>query len=76
MDKAKLFSGRTVSEGQIIGKVGNILDSKNFTTYHLHFDIQVPTEDGWVWVNPYMTLVAAYERRIKGKGKEVSATLP
>jgi murein DD-endopeptidase MepM/ murein hydrolase activator NlpD len=74
MDEAKLTTGKRVSEGQRLGKVGNILDRKSLTTYHLHFDIQVPTEDGWVWVNPYMTLVAAYERRLKAKGREVAAT--
>ena len=31
----------------------------------------VPTEFGWVFVNPYMTLVAAYERQIGGRGSEI-----
>jgi hypothetical protein len=31
----------------------------------------VPTKDGWVLVNPYMTLVTAYERLIAGRGIEI-----
>jgi hypothetical protein len=42
------------------------------TSYHVHFDIQVPTKLGWVFVNPYMTLVAAYERLIGERGTEFS----
>ena len=34
--------------------------------------MQVPTRDGWVFVNPYMTLVAAYERLIGARGDEIS----
>ncbi len=26
---------------------------------------------GWVWVNPYMTLVLAYERMIGARGTEI-----
>ena len=33
--------------------------------------MQVPTKYGWVFVNPYMTLVAAYERLIGGRGTEI-----
>jgi hypothetical protein len=29
------------------------------------------TRDGWLWVNPYTTLVSAYERRIRGRGREI-----
>src|SRR5262249_52475716 len=46
------------------------------TTYHLHFDLQVPTSQGWVFVNPYMTLVAAYERLIRGRGQEIRQGVP
>src|SRR5262249_32977868 len=35
------------------------------------FDLQVPTKYGWVFVNPYMTLVASYERLIRGRGQEI-----
>jgi hypothetical protein len=33
--------------------------------------MQVPTKLGWIFVNPYMTLVAAYERLIGARGKEI-----
>ena len=29
------------------------------------------TRDGWLWINPYVTLVSAYERLIHGRGREV-----
>jgi hypothetical protein len=29
------------------------------------------TRDGWIWVNPYVTLVSAYERLIRGRGREI-----
>jgi hypothetical protein len=51
--------------------VSNYLDRPNGTTRHLHFDVQVFTRDGWLWVNPYVTLVSAYERLIGGRGREV-----
>ena len=66
-----MVSGRAVHEGEVIGKVGNFLRRERATTYHLHFDMQVPTRYGWVFVNPYMTLVAAYERLIRGRGQEI-----
>jgi hypothetical protein len=66
-----LVSGRLVHEGEVIGKVGNFFRRERATTYHLHFDMQVPTRYGWVFVNPYMTLVAAYERLIRGRGQEI-----
>ncbi|MDO8875924.1 MAG: hypothetical protein Q7V40_07440, partial [Pseudolabrys sp.] len=43
----------------------------NGTSYHLHFSMQVVTKLGWVWVNPYMSLVLAYERMIGGLGTEL-----
>jgi hypothetical protein len=55
-----MMSGRFVREGEVIGKVGNFFRRERATTYHLHFDVQVPTKYGWVFVNPYMTLVASY----------------
>jgi hypothetical protein len=71
MDDAGMLTNKRLKEGDKIGEVGNYLGTENGTTYHLHFDIQVPTRDGWVWVSPYMTLVSAYERAIGGKGTEV-----
>jgi hypothetical protein len=71
MDADNLLSGRHVDEGEVIGEVGNYSMKEAGTSYHLHFDIQVPTRDGWVFVNPYMTLVAAYERLIGQRGTEL-----
>ena len=71
MDADGLLNGRQVSQGEIIGKVATWGDFKNGTSYHLHFNIQVFTSIGWVWVNPYMTLVAAYERLMGGRGTEI-----
>src|SRR5262245_9588246 len=70
-DADGLVSGRSVREGEVIGKVGNYFLAEGGTTYHLHFDVQVPTSHGWVFVSPYMTLVAAYERLIRGRGREI-----
>ena len=70
-DADGMVSGRFVREGEVIGKVGNFFKRERGTTYHLHFDVQVPTKYGWVFVNPYMTLVAAYERLIRGRGQEI-----
>jgi hypothetical protein len=66
-----LVSGRRVREGEPLGKVGNYFRFPGGTTYHLHFDLQVPTRHGWVFVNPYMSLVAAYERLLGGRGTEI-----
>ena len=33
--------------------------------------MQVFTRDGWLWVNPYVTLISAYERLIHGRGREI-----
>jgi Peptidase family M23 len=71
LDGEGLFSGRVVREGEVIGEVGNFSRRRRTTTHHLHFDMQVPTRYGWVFVNPYMTLVAAYERLIGGRGREI-----
>jgi hypothetical protein len=70
-DAEGMVSGRAVREGEVIGKVGNFFKRERATTYHLHFDLQVPTRYGWVFVNPYMTLVASYERLIQARGQEI-----
>jgi murein DD-endopeptidase MepM/ murein hydrolase activator NlpD len=70
-DAAGMVSGRLVHEGEVLGKVGNFYHREGATTYHLHFDAQVPSKYGWVFVNPYMTLVASYERLIRGRGQEI-----
>ena len=71
MDAAGLLSGRRVARGDDIGTVGNYNDFAGGTTYHLHVDLQVPTEVGWSLVNPYMTLVSAYERLLGARGTEI-----
>ncbi|WP_024519506.1 M23 family metallopeptidase [Bradyrhizobium sp. Tv2a-2] len=71
MDADRLLNGREVAEGEQIGVVSNYLDHPNGTSRHLHFDVQVFTRDGWIWVNPYVTLIAAYERLIHGRGREI-----
>ena len=71
LDADGIVNGRQVSEGEILGKVADWGDTENGTSYHIHFNIQVFTTVGWVWVNPYMTLVAAYERLIGGRGTEI-----
>ena len=76
MDADGYLDGKRVKEGDIIGKVATWGDYENGTSYHIHFNIQVFTKIGWVWVNPYMTLVAAYERLIGGRGTEILAGQP
>ena len=71
MDADGVLIGRHVNEGETIGVVSNYLDHPNGTSRHLHFDVQVFTRDGWLWVNPYVTLVSAYERLIHGRGREI-----
>jgi hypothetical protein len=70
MDADGILNGRSVSEGEKIGVVSNYLDHPNGTSRHLHFDVQVFTRDGWLWVNPYVTLISAYERFVRGRGRE------
>ncbi len=71
LDADGILNGRSVDEGETIGVVSNFLDHPNGTSLHLHFDVQVFTRDGWIWVNPYVTLVSAYERLIRGRGREI-----
>jgi len=71
MDADGILNGRHVGEGEKIGVVSNYLDYPNGTSRHLHFDVQVFTRDGWLWVNPYVTLVSAYERLIHGRGRRI-----
>jgi hypothetical protein len=33
--------------------------------------VQVFTRDGWIWVNPYVTLISAYERLTHARGREI-----
>jgi murein DD-endopeptidase MepM/ murein hydrolase activator NlpD len=75
MDADGVLNGRHVEEGEKIGVVSNYLDHPNGTTRHLHFDVQVFTRDGWLWVSPYVTLISAYERLIRGRGHEIGPEL-
>jgi hypothetical protein len=75
MDADGVLSGRLVEESEKIGVVSNYLDHPNGTTRHLHFDVQVFTRDGWLWVSPYVTLISAYERLIHGRGREIGPEL-
>jgi murein DD-endopeptidase MepM/ murein hydrolase activator NlpD len=72
LDAAGMVSGKRLREGETIGLMGNFNRRENFTTYHLHFEMMVPTRMGWVRVNPYMTLIAAYERLIQARGRELA----
>ena len=72
LDTAGMVSGRALTAGEVIGAADNYEDHQGGTTYHLHFDVQVPTREGWLFVNPYMTLVAAYERLIGARGTIVN----
>jgi hypothetical protein len=76
LDGAGMVSGRALSEGEVIGTADNYERRQGGTTYHLHFDVQVPTRAGWVFVSPYMTLVASYERLIGARGVAVGDTPP
>jgi murein DD-endopeptidase MepM/ murein hydrolase activator NlpD len=71
MDEDGILNGSFVEEGEKIGLVSNYMDYPGGTTTHLHFDVQVFTRDGWLWVNPYVTLISAYERLIGGRGREI-----
>jgi hypothetical protein len=76
LDADRVLNGRLVAEGEKIGVVSNYLDYPNGTSRHLHFDVQVFTRDGWLWVNPYVTLISAYERLIRGRGRETGPQVP
>ena len=76
LDADGILNGRAVAEGEKIGVVSNYLDRPNGTSRHLHFDVQVFTRDGWLWVNPYVTLISAYERLIRGRGRESGPSRP
>lgn len=75
LDADGMVHGRRVAEGQRVGVVSNFQGFQGGTTVHLHFDLQVFTRDGWIWVNPYATLIASYERLIGGRGRELSPEL-
>jgi len=67
-DALGMVSGRQVRMGETIGTLSNFSRRPGGTSYHLHFDMQVFGRSGWVLVNPYMTLVAAYEHLTGSQG--------
>jgi hypothetical protein len=71
LDDAGMTTGRRVERGEVLGQIGNYDQRDYGTTYHLHFDMQVPTAIGYVFVNPYMTLVASYEHLLGARGTEI-----
>jgi hypothetical protein len=75
LDADGMIHGRRVTEGERVGVVSNYQGFQGGTTTHLHFDLQVFTRDGWIWVNPYATLIASYERLIGGRGREIGPEL-
>jgi hypothetical protein len=72
LDEAGMTTGRRIGRGEVIGQIGNYDQRDHGTTYHLHFDMQVPTVIGYVFVNPYMTLVASYEQLLGARGTEIA----
>ncbi len=76
LDRDSIIGGAIVKEGQPIGTIGNYDRRPGLTSTHLHFELQVPTRDGYVRVNPYMTLIAAYEHLIGARGTEYSPPPP
>lgn len=75
MNADGVLNGRIVTEGEKIGVISNYLDHPAGTSMHLHFDVQVFTRDGWIWVSPYVTLVSAYERLIRARGREIGTEI-
>jgi murein DD-endopeptidase MepM/ murein hydrolase activator NlpD len=73
LDADSMTNGRMIREGEIVGQVGNYSRYEGATTVHLHFEMMVPTRDGFVRVNPYATLIASYEQLIGARGKQIEA---
>ena len=76
LDRRGLVHGRILREGDDVGLLSNYNRREDGTSHHLHFDMQVLTRDGWILINPYMTLVAAYERLIGKRGEEIPDRAP
>ncbi len=71
MRRLRVSALDTVEAGDTLGFVSSDFGSTP-TTFHLHFEIKAPIEgEGIVHVPPYMSLVAAYERREEGVGRVV-----
>lgn len=77
MNHLAVSEGQEVTAGQRIGKISNVFFDSNGdsvpTTVHMHVDMKEaysPTngDDAFIdRVSPYMTLVAAYERKLRGE---------
>jgi len=77
MDELAVNDGDFVAKGDRIGKVSNDFFNSSGdpvpTTYHLHFEMyqnyapDEETEPVFDQVNPYMTLVNAYERKLRAQ---------
>lgn len=71
MKRLAVTAGQSVKAGDLIGYVSNDFGGTP-TTIHLHFEIVQNTgASGWVHVPPYLSLVAAYERRENGPGEQL-----
>ena len=71
MRRLRVSALDSVEAGDTLGFVSSDFGSTP-TTFHLHFEIKAPIEgEGIVHVPPYMSLVAAYERREGGVGEIV-----
>ena len=71
LDAYGMTDGRMVKRGEVLGRVGNFMDTPFGTTSHLHFEMLVPTAIGWLHVNPYPSLITAYEWLIGERGTEI-----
>lgn len=71
LDDDGILSGKTVKAGDRLGLLAGYNEHERGTTYHLHFDMQVPTRVGYVFVNPYMSLVTSFERLLGARGTEI-----
>ena len=72
MDANNLLSGRRVHEGEVIGEVSELQHDEGGTSYHLHFDVQVPTAEGWVFVNPVHDAGRRLRATIGARGTELA----
>lgn len=77
MQELAVSEGQMVAKGDRIGKISNDFFKSDGTsvptTTHLHFEmyenyVATPGDDPlYTKVNPYMTLVAAYDRKLRGE---------
>ena len=71
MKKLGVKIGDSVKAGDFLGYYSNDFAGTP-TTFHLHFEITQNSGNGaWEHVPPYLSLVAAYERRENGRGEEI-----